>query len=173
MDAAEAKRADITIKMLHDALVKTTEMNAELAKANADLHAGFSQVKEELRRKDEELQGVKSDNERLVAAAVPQPVGTAPGTLCFHVNICFGGQENNSKVHFMAKYTTKFERVFDMFCVRKSLDPDKVRFLYYGSRINPTQTPRDLKMENGEAIDALMEQKGGSSSSKSYFGLDD
>ena len=73
----------------------------------------------------------------------------------------------------MAKYTTKFERVFDMFCVRKSLDPDKVRFLYYGSRINPTQTPRDLKMENGEAIDALMEQKGGSSSSKSYFGLDD
>ena len=67
MDSTEAKRADVTIRMLHAALEKTTEANAELAKANAALHAEISQVKEELRRKGEELQRLKSDNARPVA----------------------------------------------------------------------------------------------------------
>jgi small ubiquitin-related modifier len=36
-----------------------------------------------------------------------------------------------------------------------------VRFLFDGTRINPTQTPKDLDMEDGDSIDAMMEQVGG------------
>tara|TARA_B110000459_G_scaffold164482_1_gene181717 strand:+ start:174 stop:317 length:144 start_codon:yes stop_codon:yes gene_type:complete len=41
---------------------------------------------------------------------------------------------------------------------RKALAPDAVRFSFNGTRINPTQTPRDLEMEDGDSIDAMMEQ---------------
>jgi len=52
-------------------------------------------------------------------------------------------------------------QIFNAFCSRKALQPDAVRFLFDGSRINPNQTPKDLDMEDGDSIDAMMEQVGG------------
>lgn len=69
--------------------------------------------------------------------------------------------QDNSEVHFKVKMTTKFEKIFNAFCSRKALQPDAVRFLFDGSRINPNQTPKDLDMEDGDSIDAMMEQVGG------------
>lgn len=69
--------------------------------------------------------------------------------------------QDNSEVHFKVKMTTKFEKIFNAFCSRKALQPDAVRFLFDGTRINPTQTPKDLDMEDGDSIDAMMEQVGG------------
>ena len=36
-------------------------------------------------------------------------------------------------------------QIFNAFCSRKALQPDAVRFLFDGSRINPNQTPKDVR----------------------------
>ena len=38
---------------------------------------------------------------------------------------------------------------------------NSVRFLFDGNRVNPTQTPQDLDMEDGDVIDVMVEQQGG------------
>ena len=40
----------------------------------------------------------------------------------------------------------------------------QVRFVYDGNRLNPTDTPNSLEMEDGDAIDAFLEQIGGGGS---------
>lgn len=50
----------------------------------------------------------------------------------------------------------------DAYCQREGLPPDSVRFLYDGERINRDQTPEELDMQDGDEIDALVEQTGGS-----------
>ena len=42
------------------------------------------------------------------------------------------------------------------------LNVGNVRFLFDGERLHETQTPKDLNMENGDEIDVVIEQVGGS-----------
>eukprot|EP00740_Mantoniella_antarctica_P006241 CAMPEP_0181363246 /NCGR_PEP_ID=MMETSP1106-20121128/8588_1 /TAXON_ID=81844 /ORGANISM="Mantoniella antarctica, Strain SL-175" /LENGTH=93 /DNA_ID=CAMNT_0023477555 /DNA_START=41 /DNA_END=322 /DNA_ORIENTATION=- len=77
-----------------------------------------------------------------------------------HINLKVKDQDN-SEVHFKVRQTTKFQKIFDAFCSRKALSSDSVRFLFDGQRINPNMTPKDLEMEDGDSIDAMMEQVGG------------
>ena len=41
------------------------------------------------------------------------------------------------------------------------LNVNNVRFLFDGERLHETQTPKDLNMENGDEIDVVIEQVGG------------
>ena len=41
------------------------------------------------------------------------------------------------------------------------LNSSNVRFLFDGERLHETQTPKDLNMENGDEIDVVIEQVGG------------
>ena len=50
----------------------------------------------------------------------------------------------------------------EAYCQREGLAFDGVRFLYDGDRLLPAQTPGELGMEEGDEIDALVEQTGGS-----------
>ena len=47
------------------------------------------------------------------------------------------------------------------FCTRHGVATSSVRFLFDGNRINPSQTPQDLDMEDGDVIDCMVEQQGG------------
>ena len=47
------------------------------------------------------------------------------------------------------------------FCNRNGVAMNSVRFLFDGNRVNPTQTPQDLDMEDGDVIDVMVEQQGG------------
>ncbi len=49
----------------------------------------------------------------------------------------------------------------DAYCQREGLPADGVRFLYDGERVNRDQTPEELDMQDGDEIDALVEQTGG------------
>jgi small ubiquitin-related modifier len=40
----------------------------------------------------------------------------------------------------------------------------QVRFVYDGNRLNPASTPSEMEMEEGDTIDAFLEQIGGCSS---------
>lgn len=64
-------------------------------------------------------------------------------------------------MHFKVRPSTKFGKVFEAYCQRKALQPNMVRFLIDGERIRADQTPEDLDMDDGDCIDAMMEQVGG------------
>ena len=44
---------------------------------------------------------------------------------------------------------------------KKAVDHTHVRFVYDGTRVQPDMTPDDLDMEDGDTIDAFLEQVGG------------
>ena len=46
---------------------------------------------------------------------------------------------NTSRLHVSSR------QIFNAFCARKALQPDAVRFLFDGTRINATQTPADVR----------------------------
>jgi small ubiquitin-related modifier len=68
--------------------------------------------------------------------------------------------QDNYKLHIKTRLDCEFLRIFDAFRDDRGLAHDAVRFLFDGSRINPLLTPRDLDMEDGDCIEAMMEQVG-------------
>jgi small ubiquitin-related modifier len=67
------------------------------------------------------------------------------------------------EVLFKLKMTTPLRKLMDAYCQREGLPVDGVRFLYDGERVNRDQTPEELDMQDGDEIDALVEQTGGCS----------
>jgi small ubiquitin-related modifier len=65
------------------------------------------------------------------------------------------------EVLFKLKMTTPLRKLMDAYCQREGLPVDGVRFLYDGERVNRDQTPEELDMQDGDEIDALVEQTGG------------
>lgn len=47
------------------------------------------------------------------------------------------------------------------YCERRGIDEKSVKFLFDGTRINAENTPKQLEMEDGDAIDVFQEQQGG------------
>jgi small ubiquitin-related modifier len=62
---------------------------------------------------------------------------------------------------FKLKKQTALRKMMDAYCQREGLPSDGVRFLFEGERLNREHTPDNLGMEDGDVIDALIEQTGG------------
>ncbi|KAJ1668911.1 SUMO protein smt3 [Coemansia sp. RSA 1813] len=78
-----------------------------------------------------------------------------------HINIKVVSADN-SEVMFKIKRSTKLAKLMQAYCVRAGKSADTVRFLVDGERINGESTPDSLGLEDGDAIDAMTEQIGGS-----------
>ena len=50
--------------------------------------------------------------------------------------------------------------MFDAYCTKNSLARDHMRYIFDGNRIQGSQTPAELEMEDGDTIVAMMEQRG-------------
>ena len=61
---------------------------------------------------------------------------------------------------FKMKKTIPMSRLMNAYCQRQGVNLNAVRFIFDGSRINSSQTPEDLEMEDGDVIDVMMEQVG-------------
>ena len=78
---------------------------------------------------------------------------------------------------FKLKVTTPLQKLMHAFCNVRGISyatylleghglpvertyPLPIRFLFDGSRINETQTPEELGMEDGDVIDVMVEQQG-------------
>jgi small ubiquitin-related modifier len=59
------------------------------------------------------------------------------------------------------KKTTKFEKLMKAYCQKVGAQVDNVRFLFDGVRVNGSQTPDELDMEDDDEIDAMIQQQGG------------
>ncbi|CAI2382692.1 unnamed protein product [Moneuplotes crassus] len=92
--------------------------------------------------------------------AAPGPSGMAdPGD--GHINIKVKNQEG-TEIFFKIKKTTNLKKLMDAYCSRQGLMANSCRFIFDGERLRDTDTPNALEMENGDEIDVMVEQTGGS-----------
>jgi small ubiquitin-related modifier len=87
---------------------------------------------------------------------------------------------SSEEVYFKIKKATPLKKLMAAYCSRENLIPNSVRFMFAaahffprayicpigcfrldGTRVNPTDTPAQLEMEDGDMIDAEVEQTGG------------
>ncbi|KAF1356849.1 ubiquitin-related domain-containing protein [Delphinella strobiligena] len=76
-----------------------------------------------------------------------------------HLNIKV--TDNNNEVFFKIKRTTQLKKLMDAFCERQGKTPASVRFLFDGQRVNPTDNPDSLDMQDGDCLEVHQEQIGG------------
>ena len=69
--------------------------------------------------------------------------------------------QDGNEIFFKCKMTTPLEKLMKAFCSRNGVAMNSVRFLFDGNRVNATQTPGELEMEDGDVIDVMVEQQGG------------
>ncbi|ATZ55041.1 Bcsmt3 [Botrytis cinerea B05.10] len=94
-----------------------------------------------------------SDNERSPGGAEPiEPVSE-------HLNIKV--TDNNNEVFFKIKRSTQLKKLMDAFCERQGKAPNSVRFLFDGSRVQATDSPDKLDMQDGDTLEVHQEQIGG------------
>eukprot|EP00451_Oxyrrhis_marina_P002772 CAMPEP_0204251978 /NCGR_PEP_ID=MMETSP0468-20130131/759_1 /ASSEMBLY_ACC=CAM_ASM_000383 /TAXON_ID=2969 /ORGANISM="Oxyrrhis marina" /LENGTH=92 /DNA_ID=CAMNT_0051225343 /DNA_START=53 /DNA_END=331 /DNA_ORIENTATION=+ len=77
-----------------------------------------------------------------------------------HLNLKVKASDGN-EVFFKIKRTTALKKLMDAYCNRLGVASGSIRFLYDGERLTPEQTPEELTMEDGDEIDAMVEQQGG------------
>src|SRR5260370_40603202 len=54
--------------------------------------------------------------------------------------------DNNNEVFFKIKRTTALKKLMDAFCERQGKAPNSVRFLFDGSRVQPTDSPETVSI---------------------------
>ncbi|VDB98189.1 unnamed protein product [Peniophora sp. CBMAI 1063] len=75
-----------------------------------------------------------------------------------NISIVYEGTPITVKV----KANMAFQKIFDVAAERFGKDKGTLRFMYEGARVRPDETPAMLNMEDGDQIDAHIEQLGGS-----------
>src|SRR5256885_16380273 len=70
------------------------------------------------------------------------------------------GQDSN-EIHFRVKKTTSMAKLKKSYSERIGVAVTSLRFLFDGKRINDTDTPKILEMENDDVIEVYQEQSGG------------
>ncbi|KPM39997.1 hypothetical protein AK830_g6554 [Neonectria ditissima] len=76
-----------------------------------------------------------------------------------HLNIKV--TDNNNEVFFKIKRTTKLEKLMGAFCERQGKALSSVRFLFEGTRVQASDTPDALEMQDGDTLEVHQEQVGG------------
>ncbi|OMJ86087.1 hypothetical protein SteCoe_12443 [Stentor coeruleus] len=77
-----------------------------------------------------------------------------------HITLKVKSQDGN-EVFFKIKRATPLKKLMEAYCSRNGVNISTVRFLFDGQRIQETNTPNDLHLEENDQIDAMVEQTGG------------
>jgi len=80
-----------------------------------------------------------------------------------HINLKVMGQDGNV-VQFKIKRHTALKKLMSTYCERAGLALQTIRFSFDGTRINESDTPKGLDMEDGDTIEVFQQQSGGESS---------
>jgi len=79
-----------------------------------------------------------------------------------HINLKVMGQDGNI-VQFKIKRHTALKKLMSTYCERAGLALQTIRFSFDGTRINESDTPKGLDMEDGDTIEVFQQQSGGCS----------
>ena len=70
------------------------------------------------------------------------------------------GQDGNI-VQFKIKKHTALKKLMATYCERAGLAQQTIRFSFDGTRINESDSPKSLDMEDGDTIEVFQQQSGG------------
>mmetsp|Transcript_9231 Transcript_9231/g.16121 ORF Transcript_9231/g.16121 Transcript_9231/m.16121 type:complete len:99 (+) Transcript_9231:128-424(+) len=85
------------------------------------------------------------------------------GAASDQINIKVRDQEGN-EVLFKIKRSTPLSKLTTAYAARMGVGENSYRFQFDGHRIVQGETPDSLEMEDGDCIDAMVYQQGGSAS---------
>ncbi|KAF8509484.1 hypothetical protein JB92DRAFT_511256 [Gautieria morchelliformis] len=68
---------------------------------------------------------------------------------------------NERSIRLQVRANTHFKKIFDTAYTKFNQAPGTIRFTYEGKRIQAADSPLDYEMEDGDQIDAQVEQVGG------------
>jgi len=85
-----------------------------------------------------------------------------------HINLKVMGQDGNV-VQFKIKRHTALKKLMSTYCERAGLALQTIRFSFDGTRINESDTPKGLDMEDGDTIEVFQQQSGGIRRSREQF----
>jgi len=74
-----------------------------------------------------------------------------------NLTLSYGTQQ----LRFALKPSAKLEKMFNHTATRFNVPISTFRFLFNGKRLKPSDTPQDHHMEDGDEIEAMVEQHGG------------
>ena len=66
--------------------------------------------------------------------------------------------EDGSEIYFKVEYDKPLKKLMEMFCVREGIARSKARFYFNDEVIGELETPADLEMENGDAIQVMVDK---------------
>jgi small ubiquitin-related modifier len=69
--------------------------------------------------------------------------------------------QDSSEIHFRVKFTTPMSKIKKSYSERVGVPVQSLRFLFDGKRINDSDTPKLLEMEEEDTIEVYQEQQGG------------
>ena len=69
-------------------------------------------------------------------------------------------ESNGSSQMFNMKKSSGFKKMMKRYAMIKNLDLRQIAFRFDGTRLKPYGTPNDVKMEEGDQIDAVVNQSG-------------
>lgn len=72
------------------------------------------------------------------------PAGEKPEAQAVSEHLNIKVTDNNNEVFFKIKRTTALKKLMDAFCERQGKAPNSVRFLFDGSRVQPTDSPETV-----------------------------
>lgn len=70
--------------------------------------------------------------------------------------------EPSTEVQFAIKKTAPLKKLIKAFCDQMGRDPQTLRFFFDGQRLQEDSTIADCELEDGDSIDARIQQTGGS-----------
>ncbi|XP_031266950.1 small ubiquitin-related modifier 2-like [Pistacia vera] len=76
------------------------------------------------------------------------------------IKVIVKNQEGN-KLVFQVKRDVKLRKVLNLYCEKQVLQYGTVNFLINGERFDHDLTPNEVKLEEGDEIDALLPANGG------------
>ena len=133
-----------------------TEESHKEAEPEKELEPEHNEEQQEQHEKEAAAAARPKDD----APAAPASAPKAEKKDTDHINLRVVGQDG-TEVFFKIKKHTSLKRLIDAYCERQGVSPTAIRFLFDGRRIQPDQTPKDLGMEDGDIIDAMLFQTGG------------
>mmetsp|Transcript_15117 Transcript_15117/g.25881 ORF Transcript_15117/g.25881 Transcript_15117/m.25881 type:complete len:96 (+) Transcript_15117:139-426(+) len=77
-----------------------------------------------------------------------------------HINLKVKSQDGG-EIYFKIRRQSPLGKLMDAYCQRQGVQPGSMRFIYDGNRLQANQTPQELEMDDGDEIDAMVEQVGG------------
>ena len=87
-----------------------------------------------------------------------------------NINLKVMGQDGKFLKFKIAKHTA-LKKLMLTYCERAGLDIQTIRFSFDGARINESDTPKSLDLQEGDTLEVFMQQTGGVSDESNPIGM--